>query len=69
MKRNEPPTETQLRRRVGRANKGREKAEREWRDAILAAHKAGISSRRIGEWVALTHTRVQQIIKEEKDAR
>jgi hypothetical protein len=48
------------------ASVARQVAEKEWRQAIVEAYRAGISSRRIGEAVGLTHTRVLQILREEQ---
>ena len=57
-----PYRETQLRKRLTRAFKAKRAAIEECHAAIVAAHEGGMSSRRIGEWVGLTHTRVLEII-------
>jgi hypothetical protein len=50
-------------RRIARAEKARTAAELEWRRSIVAAHQAGLSSRRIGAATDLTHTRILDIIR------
>lgn len=55
-----------LARRIERAQRARAAADQAWRAAIVAGHEGGLSSRRIGELVGLSHSRVQDIINEEK---
>lgn len=40
-----------------------EKAERQFHQSILAAHRAGETYRDIGEWAGLSHQRCQEIVK------
>jgi hypothetical protein len=56
--------DTRLLNAVVRKTRMMETAEREQRAAIVAAHRGGVGSRRIGEAVGLSHTRVLQIIRE-----
>jgi hypothetical protein len=48
--------------RVDRATEARRAAETEWHDAILAAKRAGASTRAIGARAGISHQRVQQIV-------
>lgn len=41
----------------------RDEADKAWRDAIIAAHKAGRTSREIAEAAGLTHEGVRGILK------
>lgn len=53
------PHLTKLRRLKGR----RSRVDSEWRTAILEAHAAGLSLRRIGEAAGVSHVRVLQIVR------
>lgn len=39
----------------------------EWFDAVWAAHKAGLSYRKIAEAAGVSHPRIQQIVREYAD--
>lgn len=47
---------------VAKATDKRERGDREWRDAILAAHAAGASYRAIAEHAGVSFARVAQIV-------
>ncbi len=47
---------------VAKATAKREAGDREWRDAILAAHAAGLSYRAIAEHAGVSFARVAQIV-------
>lgn len=50
-------------RRVKADRERLEKAERQFHQSILAAHRAGETYRDIGEWAGLSHQRCQEIVK------
>ena len=50
--------------RIRRASKRRATAETEWREAVKAAHAAGIPIRRIGDAAGVSHVRVLQLTRE-----
>lgn len=47
---------------VAKATAKRDAGEREWREAILAAHAAGASYRTIAEHAGVSYARVAQIV-------
>ncbi len=47
---------------VAKATAKREAGDSEWRDAILAAHAAGLSYRAIAEHAGVSFARVAQIV-------
>jgi DNA-directed RNA polymerase specialized sigma24 family protein len=47
---------------VAKAAARREAGDREWREAILAAHAAGLSYRAIAEYAGVSYARVAQIV-------
>jgi hypothetical protein len=53
--------------RIARASKARAAADLEWSRAIVAAHQAGLSSRRIADAVGLSHTQVLSIIRSHRE--
>jgi hypothetical protein len=63
---NDSPDHRRLTRRIERAQRARDAAEQEWRQALAAAHQGGMSTRRIGAVVGLSHTQVQNIIRGEQ---
>lgn len=48
--------------KVSKATAKREGSDKEWRDAILAAHAAGASYRAIAEHAGVSFARVAQIV-------
>ena len=61
--------EAALTRNVARAAKALEAAELARRDAIVAAHRGGMSTRAIGRAANLSHTRVRQIVAAAEEAK
>jgi hypothetical protein len=52
---------------VRRATVRRVAAEQAWRDAIVKAVAGGYSHRAVGKAAGVSHTRVQQILREEDE--
>lgn len=52
---------------VEKASRLRDESERGWRDAILAAHAAGLSYRAIAGAAGVSHQRVAQIVAEDRE--
>jgi lambda repressor-like predicted transcriptional regulator len=55
--------------RLKRATELRRNAEWNWRDAIAAAHTAGISLRTIGEVAGISDKEVQEVLQDVEDER
>jgi hypothetical protein len=49
---------------VAQARVVRETAEQAWRDAIIAAHAAGLSTRTVAEVAGVSHTRIAEIVRD-----
>jgi hypothetical protein len=52
--------------RARKAQQAKAAAERRWREAILAAHRGGVSARMLGQDLGLSKTRIMQIVHEEE---
>ncbi len=53
--------------RLKKATEVRRKAEWKWRDAIAAAHAAGVSLATIGEAAGISDTEIQEVLRDVKD--
>lgn len=62
-------TQDQHLERVARARRSQQDAHGEWVEAVLEAHRAGLSYRRIAEAAGVTHPAIQQIVKPKPRAR
>jgi transposase len=53
-------------RALQRAARLRRDSDRAWREAIVSAHRAGMSYREIAKHAGISHSRVQQIVNDAK---